>query len=126
MTSFEQFISTYFISVTALAGFAVLWRNWLEDHLDWKEWMRDHLGVVSRSLTCGSCFTLWFTLFFVIAFHPLSIFFEFTSFASLPVFISYPIQWMSLGWGALFLRFLYVAIQESVSILVHRFKEHSH
>ena len=122
-TPFEQFIFIYFISATALAGFAVLWRNWLHDHPSWHDWLGRHFNFITKALTCGSCFTLWLTLFFVLALNPLGNFFIAAPFASLPPVISYLIQWMSLGWSALFLRFLYVKIQETVSSLVH---DHRH
>jgi hypothetical protein len=113
MTPFEQFIFIYFISTTALAGFAVLWRNWLADHANWKQWLRNHLGNFAKIFTCGSCFTFWITLAFVLIVNPLKIFF-------LPAVLSYFIQWMSLGYGALFLRFSYIATQEFVGNMVHK------
>jgi hypothetical protein len=129
MTLFQQFIFIYFISATALAGFAVLWRNWLEDHPNWKDWLHVHAKAAGKALTCGSCFTYWLTLVFVALFNPLRsfampIFFTFNSSVSHIFF--YAIEWMSLAWGALFLRFLYVFLQESVSRLVHERDEHHH
>lgn len=127
MTIFEQFLFVYFISASALAGLAVLWRNWLEDHPRWKEWLHGNLGIVARAMTCGSCFTFWITLAFVLVFDPFRFsFIAVPPFAVLPWPISYFLQWMSLGYGAVLLRFFYVLIQEAVSILVHRFRGHIH
>jgi hypothetical protein len=113
MTSFEQSIFNYFISASALAGFAVLWRNWLNDHQQWKGFLEKYLGRFSKMLTCGSCFTFWITLAYVLILNPLNI-----SFA--PHFVGYFIEWLSLGWTAVFLRFSYIAVQEKVSMMVHR------
>jgi len=127
MTLFQQFIFTYFISAAALAGFAVLWRNWLEDHPHWKEWIHRHFKTIGKAVTCGSCFTFWITLIFVLIFNPINDFLSLsTPFMRLMWATSYFLQWMALGWGALFLRFLYIAFQEATSIMVHRFKNHSH
>lgn len=116
MTLFEQFIITYSISATALAGATVLWRNWLSDHPSWKRWLEKYLGIASRAFTCGSCFTYWIALIYVIAFNPLGG----------PFLISYPLQWMSLAWSAVVLRFGYVFLQESVNKLVHGPDGHGH
>jgi hypothetical protein len=125
MTLFQQFIFIYFVSTTALAGIAVLWRNWLEDHVAWKNWLANYFGVVSKALTCGSCFTFWIALAFVLAFDPLkSIFYAAPLFAGSNILILYLIQWMSFGWGAVFLRFSYVALQETVGKMVHGTGDH--
>jgi hypothetical protein len=125
MTTFEQFIFVYFVSATALAGIAILWRNWLEDHLTWKVWLSNHLGAVSNTLTCGSCFTFWIALCFVLMLNPLQSFFSITqTFGGMSQLLSWTIQWMTIAWGALFLRFLYVLLQQGVSGLVHRSESH--
>lgn len=126
MTAFEQFIFIYFISATSLAGTAVLWRNWLQDHPSWKDRLQKDLGIIAKALTCGSCFTFWITLIFVLIFDPLGVFlFQTMPMASIfPA--SYLIQWMALGWGAIFLRFLYIFLQESVSAMVHGGHGHGH
>jgi hypothetical protein len=78
-------------------------------------------------LTCGSCFTFWLTLIFVLIFNPLG-----TCLSSeMPLIsilfpVSYFAQWMSLGWGAVFLRFLYIYLQESVNAIVHGIGGHGH
>lgn len=127
MTLFEQFIVTYFISAAALACFAVLWRNWLEDHPNWKMWLANNLGAVAKAMTCGSCFTAWITLLFVLIFNPLNSFLiSVVPFANIFAVASYAIQWMALGWGALTFRFFYVALQEAVSIMVHKFEDQNH
>lgn len=127
MNIFEEFIFVYFISAAALAAFAVLWRNWLEDHPHWKDWLHGYLGVIAKALTCGSCFTFWITLIFVLIFNPIGMFFSLVApFSGLRFGTSYLFQWMALGWGALFLRFLYVAIQEATGIMVHNFSDHNH
>lgn len=122
MNHFQQFIFSYFVSATALAGLAVLWRNWLADHPNWTAAIKKIFGPLNKALTCGSCFTFWIALAFVLIFNPLESFLT----ALLPAEIlffkisAYLIQWFSLGWTALFLRFSYVAIQEHVSRTVHQ------
>jgi hypothetical protein len=121
MNQFEQLIFIYFISATTLAGIAVLWRNWLADHQSWKMQLQKHLGVVGRALTCGSCFTYWIALIFVLLFNPIGFLLK-----GYTLLISYGIQWMSLGWNAVFLRFLYVFLQESVEAVVHSSQGRGH
>jgi hypothetical protein len=56
----------------------------------------------------------------VLLFNPLNNFFSVAppfQYAWAPLL--YLIQWMAIGWGALFLRFAYVALQEEVRRMVH-------
>lgn len=110
----ENFFITYFLYTTAIAGLAVLWRNWLADHPNWKSLIERKLGTKSKVLTCGSCFTFWLALVVIIILKPLN--------QNLHIII----QWFSVGFSSVFLRFLYVLIQEKVSKLVHEGKHHQH
>lgn len=44
------------------------------------------------------------------------------SFAGVDLFL----HWMALAWSSVFLRFLYVALQEYVHGMVHQSKNHNH
>ena len=106
---------TLFISASAVAGIAVIWRNWVEDHPHWKKYLQEKLGVFGKALLCGSCFTYWISLLFIFYRDPLTMW-------NVHIFF----HWMALAWCGVFLRFAYVALQELVHYQVHHLREHNH
>jgi hypothetical protein len=108
------------ISALAVAGAAVLWRNILENHPKLKASISNILGKADKVLLCGSCFTYWLSLVFVLIFNPLS---GLVINAGNKIFQDFShcfISWMALGMMSVIIRFGYVAIQELVSYQVHK------
>jgi hypothetical protein len=106
-------------TTSAIAGGSVLWRNWLEHHEEWKNYIKKTLGSLDKVLLCGSCFTYWLSLFALYFINP---FYEFSEkFNSKIIF--FIASWMALSYLSVFLRFVYILIQETVSEKVHK---HSH
>lgn len=112
----------FLLSAMAVAGLAVLWRNWLADHPHWQDWLENHFKNSHKALTCGSCFTYWLSLVFTITAKPLAGWMPFHSWWP----INLAAQWLALAWLSVFLRFLYIALQELVSYQVHNLKNHTH
>ena len=111
-------IQDFILISTSIAGIAVLWRNFLEDHPKVKTRVRQRLGNFSKILLCGSCFTYWLTLILILTFVDLDLLFS--KYKIINIFLT----WMSLSYAGVFLRFSYVLIQEKVSRLVH--SKHNH
>ncbi len=103
----------FFLSASAVAGVAVIWRNWLEDHSSWKTTIARF--PLHKALLCGSCFTYWIGLLYTIAASPLSFWTD-----------NLFLQWMALSWLSVLFRFTYVAVQELVHFQVHHLKAASH
>lgn len=118
-----HFFISYIFIISALAGFAILWRNWLVDHPSWKQWIFINLKSTHKILTCGSCFSYWISLLVILIWNPLFLLFSFILKTESYIIISL-FSWMSLSFGVVSLRFLYVALQEYVSSLVHRDGHH--
>ena len=115
----------------AVAGTAVLWRTWLLDHPNFNEWLKEKLGPVGKALLCGSCFTYWITLVFILICNPIAFWTSFVPNFSSPWLFGFIIntflQWMALSWLSIFLRFSYVAIQELVHYQMHHLRDdHKH
>ena len=111
-------ITLYFFSVMAVAGVAVIWRNWLEDHQAQRQALKARLPrVLFKALTCGSCFTYWAALAFVGLFDPLTGLFGQGVWHVL-------ISWMAVAMGSVFMRFSYVLVQERVHDIVHARDRH--
>ncbi len=115
----------FILSGMSVAGIAVVWRNWLEDHSNWKSWIQKKLGYGNKVLTCGSCFTYWIALLLTLITKPL-LFWQPLSNVSILIIGNIILQWMALAWLSVFLRFAYVALQELVSYQVHTIKDHTH
>lgn len=117
-------IFIYHLSAAAVAGTAIIWRNWLMDHPAWKQTLERLLPTAHKILTCGSCFTYWLALAFTLCADPLSFW---SPFPAIGVFLNIWARWMALSWLAVFMRFAYVAIQEHVHAQMHGIKEiHKH
>lgn len=110
-----------FFVTTAIAGGSVLWRNWLEHHPDWKKKIKKTLGVFDKMLLCGSCFTYWLSLFAISIINPFKNF----QLKEKTIILFFIASWMSVSFISVFLRFLYVLIQEIVSEKIHK-TEHRH
>ncbi len=106
---------------TSVAGLAVIWRNWLEDHQNTKEYIKTKLGAYNKVLLCGSCFTYWIALIALIFINPFT---EMRNIIDNRIIFFFA-SWMSLAYISVFLRFLYVLIQETVSEKVHK-NTHKH
>jgi hypothetical protein len=106
-------------TATAVAGFAVIWRNWLEHHAHIKKGIKIRLGYWSKILLCGSCFTYWIAFLFILFFKPFNTLFSIEGTAIFTNTTHFLISWMSLSWASVFLRFLYVSLQEKVHFQVH-------
>jgi len=112
---------TYLYSILALAGIAVLWRKVLVDHPYIQNIIQANLGYFSNALLCGLCFTYWISLGFVLVYNPIQFQFPLHHYAQ------FFFSWMAVAFGAVFLRFLYVAIQEIVHYQVHHLRgDHTH
>ena len=104
-----------------MAGFAVVWRNWLVQHPAAEAFIQKNLGSFAPVLICGSCFTYWLALALVVYHNPLAPFaLSFTS-RNGPAFalVRLMLSWMALAYLSVLLRFTYILVQEKVSILVH-------
>ena len=106
----------------AVAGAAVLWRNLQES----SESLRKALGalpaLLGKSLTCGSCFTYWLSLFAVILFDPLSGW----TLSNINELIHVLLSWFALAFVSVTFRFAYVAIQELVNYQTHTLRKDHH
>ncbi len=119
-------IINFILTSMAVAGAAVLWRNWLEDHKSWKTWITAHLGRLHKSLTCGSCFTYWLGLVATLAVRPLDFWVPFGDAGLISFLLNTFAQWMTLAWLSVLFRFAYVALQELVNYQVHTLRNHDH
>lgn len=108
-------IINFLLGAMAIAGFAVIWRNILENHPSLKKWITSifSFGKIHKVVTCGSCFTYWLALAYTLTITPLAAWTP--SFSVIDIFL----QWMALSWLSVTLRFGYVAVQELVSRQVH-------
>ena len=118
-----------FFTACAVAGLAVVWRNWLVQHKNAELFLQKKLDGYSPLLTCGSCFTYWLSLAFVLFHDPLATFAQGVAphagivFFALRIFMS----WMALAYLSVLLRFSYILVQEKVSMIVHAHAEtHTH
>ena len=121
---FEQLL----IAAMAIGGATVLWRNWLNDHPSWKEGLK-RLRSVGHAMLCGSCFTYWVALAYVVLFDPLRLFvpIERVGLSSwLYTLIHFLMSWMVVSWASLVARFGYVLIQEAVGYAMHHWHEDEH
>lgn len=112
-------MNEFIFSTLSIAGFAVIWRNWINDHLKYKNAIEKILGSYKKILLCGSCFTYWVALIVTIINNPLKDLWR-DSDKKIFYFIA---SWMAIAYVSVFLRFLYVLIQENVHNLMH---EHNH
>lgn len=110
-----------FLSSFTIAGIAVIWRNWLHDHPAWKEYIQKYLKGFYKVLLCGSCFTYWISLLFLLIHNPLQ-----SWILEEPIIFKMAASWMALAFLSVSLRFLYVLIQENVHRLVHAHDHKNH
>lgn len=113
----------------AIAGAAVLWRNWLNDHPAWKKKLMELPFRVGHAFLCGSCFTYWLALAYIFIFDPfrgISLHNPHNLDSGLFLVLSYFVFWMMLSWLGVTLRFGYVLIQECVAYAVHHWRKEEH
>lgn len=120
-----HYFFTFFISGAAVAGVAVIWRNWISDHPNFKQWLEKTVGPLNKVLLCGSCFTYWLALAFTLMAEPLSFWMPFAD-SGAGFIANICVRWMALSWLSVFLRFAYVAIQEHVHYQVHHLGKDNH
>ncbi len=120
----------YIFSILTIAGIAVLWRNLLHDLPKLKQFTHSLPWFFRKALNCGFCFTFWISLFFVIIFNPLHDWLPpFRFYIPYSFLLNILCSWMTVGIGAVIIRFGYVALQELVHYQVHelnREEGHSH
>ncbi len=118
---FIAMFQSIILSVLTISGVAVLWRKLLHDHPQWKEWIVFRMPVLSKALTCGLCFTYWLAFFFVLWRNPIP------NWTHSVLITHFFLSWMVVAFVAVFLRFLYVSLQELVHYQVHVLRgEHHH
>jgi hypothetical protein len=120
-------LTDYLLSVLAIAGVAVLWRNLREDLPKLEAFIGKFPWLFRKSLRCGYCSTMWISFAFLLAFDPLR---AWLPAARLPEGLHAPaaflLHWMALGFGSVALRFKYVLWQEGVHDLLHARGGHHH
>lgn len=114
----SEILFNFVFAAMAVAGFAVIWRNWVEDHPRWEAGIKRVLGGAHKVLTCGPCFTYWLALAYTGLMRPLWVWMPFNSSflngSPLGLIGNILAEWMALAWLAVFLRFAYVALQSYV------------
>lgn len=113
--------STFFFTALAVAGLAVIWRNWLEDFPQERNRIRKIL-FIGKAVTCGSCFTYWLSLIAVSSIDILPGFvipWTATLDGWLFGLLNLLFRWMALAMAGVFIRFAYVLVQELVNYYVH-------
>ena len=114
--------TTFILLTLACAGMALIWRDLLIDFPRLKTFVKERIPFpFSKALTCGSCFTYWLGLAFVLVFDPLA---GWTLPSALDLGRSYPlvhliVAWMAFGTVAVTMRFTAVAVQELVAYQTH-------
>jgi hypothetical protein len=84
--------------------------------------------VPAKGLTCGFCFTYWLSLAAAVLFDPIAewqVPFRFAPGAAAPV-LEFLLDWMIIGFAALFFRFLFVVVQELVDYQMYTWNKQFH
>ena len=115
-----QMIFNLIMTGLIIGSFAVIWRKLLNDLPQLREGIKTHIPYpLSRALTCGFCFTYWFSLGSLIIFNPLNGWLPpmqpiIPSMLGPSIYLS--VSWMLLGFIALLWRSLFVMIQEFIRL----------
>ena len=107
-------------SVFIVASVAILWRSTLKKKPELADKINKKFPFfLGTAITCGLCFTFWTTFVFVLIFNPFSPdFFAFNRFSGLVgIFAHFFLSWMLIGVSALFIRFTYAILEETVDWL---------
>lgn len=116
-------LADFIILTLAAAGIALIWRDLLLDFPKLKSFVKDRIPFpFSKALWCGSCFTYWLSLFFVLAADPLAGWTPpFVAALSGPLASAarLVVVWMAFGTVAVTMRFAAVAVQELVAYQTH-------
>jgi hypothetical protein len=114
----------------AIGSFSVIWRKLLNDLPRLRGWIAVRVPYpISRALTCGFCFTYWFSLGSLLLFDPLNGWLPPLQFfipASLSFIIYIFFSWMALGFAALLWRSLFVIIQELIDYQMYTWNKQFH
>lgn len=120
---FSLMFLSYFFSLLSIAGLAVLWRTWLEDHPALISRLQTHPRL-HLLLTCGVCTSYWLSFIFILVEH---------TWLDLPIFMTVHARavllfftyWMALGLGAVFTRNTALLVQELLSAAIKKRKQSS-
>lgn len=106
-------IQTSFI----IASITILWRSTLRKHSNLGIALRKKFPIfIGVALTCGTCFSYWVALFFILVFQPFPLgYFSFIPVHTYAVHLFF--SWMYLGFAVIVLRFLFALLQETVDYL---------
>ncbi len=112
----------FFLSSLVVAGISVLWRGVRTRHNAVRQFFKKFLGFYAPAFLCGTCFTYWIALVYVIVANPLGSWqmpiAGYMPVAIIPI-ITFIASWMALGFSALFLRFALVLMNETVDHFTH-------
>lgn len=116
-------IQNFILTALFTASIAVVWRNLLTDIPALHAWIGNNLPrVLSKAIRCGFCSTYWISFIVVIIFNPFGEYMPLLR-ISMPDFLlhigAFLFAWMSVGMVAVFIRFIYIAIQEFVHYELH-------
>lgn len=98
-----------------IAGISVLWRIWTLDHPNSATQIKTALGWAGKIVHCGPCFVTWITALFLIFLNPFP--YETTisglvNIAYINQALTWLIQWMTISYLAMTLRFIFLALLE--------------
>ena len=125
-----QMIFNLIMTGLIIGSFAVIWRKLLNDLPQLREGIKTHIPYpLSRALTCGFCFTYWFSLGSLIIFNPLNGWLPpmqpiIPSMLGPSIYLS--VSWMLLGFIALLWRSLFVMIQEFIDYEMYVWNKQFH
>jgi hypothetical protein len=121
-------LADFLVLTLAAAGIALIWRDLLIDFPKLKARVKALPFPLGKALTCGSCFTYWLSLVFVLAIDPLGGWLPALTFSA-PVWLHEAVRvlfsWMAFGTAAVTMRFTAVAVQELVHYQTHVLNEPS-
>lgn len=111
-----------------ITSITILWRSTLRKNSNLGPAIRKKFPVfIGVALTCGTCFSYWIVLIFVLVCRPFPIgYFSFVPLHTYWVHVFF--SWMYLGFSVVLLRFLFALIQEKVDYfhLLNNHGEHKH
>lgn len=111
-----------------VASVAILWRSTLKKKPKLVDSIQERFPFFfGTAITCGLCFTFWTAFFTVLIFNPFSNnYFQFNHFSGISgIFVHFFLSWMLIGVLALYIRFVYAILEETVDWLSKR-NGHSH
>ena len=126
----------FFLSSFTVAGISVIWRELRMRHGGIVKFLKQKLGFLSTALLCGTCFTYWTSFVYLLIFNPLKDWqlpLRYILPLSLMTLLHFLCSWMALAFLAIFFRFSFVLLKETVDHFTHHINpnpnhthEHSH